>query len=67
MDTYFMIIYLDNGGFVLPEPELICYTIKENGVTEQFSVFNMSPFSSIVQMLLVYKIVRLNFTSVNAA
>ena len=63
-----MIIYFDNGGFVLSETELICYTVnEENGVTEQFSLSNVSSFSSIVEMQLVYKIVRLDLTSVNAA
>ena len=63
-----MIIYFDNGGFVLSETELICYTVKEeNGVTEQFSLSNVSSLSSIVEMQLVYKIVRLDFTSYNAA
>ena len=31
------------------------------------SAFNIFPFSSIIDMQLVYKIVRLNLTSVNAA
>ena len=63
-----MVIYFDNGGFVLSETQLICYTIKEEiGVTEQFSVFNISPFSSIVEMQLVYKMIRSNLTSANAA
>ena len=50
------------------QKQIICYTVKdENGVTKQFSVFNIYPFFSIAEMLLVYKIVCLNFTSVNAA
>ena len=63
-----MTIYFDNGGFVLSKTQLICYTIKvEIGVTEQFSVFNIFPFPSIVEIQFVYKIVRFNLTIVNAA
>ena len=60
-----MIIYFDNDVFVSSETN---YTVKgENGVIEQLTLFKISPSSSIVEMQLVYKIVCLNLTSVNAA
>ena len=50
------------------QKQIISYTVKgENGVTEQLTLFNISPFSSIVEMQLVYKIVCLNLTSINEA
>ena len=50
------------------QKQVVCYTVKgESGVTEQFTLFKISPFSSIVEMQLVYKIACLNLTSVNAA
>ena len=51
-----------------PKTQLICCTIKvEIGITEQFSLFNTSPFTGIVEIQFVYKIACLNMTSVNAA
>ena len=50
------------------QKQIVCYTVKgENGVTEQLTLFKISPFSSIVEMQLVYKKACLNLTSVNAA
>ena len=65
MYIYIMIIYFDNGRFALSKTQLICYIIKVDiEVTEQFSLFSISPFCSPVEMQFVYKIVCLNLTSV---